>query len=58
MATTESWTDPHQCPFCGDALASPGAGFIAHLESAPACQDAFDTWRDRVGGDVSRGWSG
>lgn len=58
MATSNAWTDPNRCPFCEDALASPGAGFIAHVEESPDCEAAFGTWRDRVGGDVGGGWSG
>jgi len=58
MATSETWNDPNRCPFCGDALASPGAGFVAHVAEAPDCEDRFDAWRDRVGGDVGGGWSG
>lgn len=58
MATSESWTDPNRCPFCGAGLDSPGAGFVAHVEESPECEAAFGTWRDRVSDDLAGGWSG
>lgn len=58
METSETWTDPGRCPFCGEPLASPGAGFVAHLDDSDDCEAAFDTWRERVAGDVRGGWSG
>lgn len=58
MAASESWSDPYHCPFCGAALASPGSGFVSHVEDNPECDDAFDAWRDRIGGDMAGGWSG
>jgi len=58
MATSESWNDPNRCPFCGDALASPGAGFIDHVDVSPTCETEFEHWRENVGGDVAAGWSG
>jgi hypothetical protein len=58
MATTESWTDPGRCPFCGDRIASPGAGFIAHLGESTDCAEAFETWRDRISDDIVGGWTG
>jgi len=29
--TSTDWSDPITCPFCGDELASPGAGFVDHI---------------------------
>ncbi|MFC7075871.1 DUF7501 family protein [Haloarcula halophila] len=58
MATTETWTDPDRCPFCGARLSSPGAGFVDHVQTTPECEDAFGTWRDRVDDDLVRGWTG
>ena len=58
MATSESWNDPNRCPFCGAALASPGAGFIDHVDDSPACETEFEHWRENVAGDVTGGWSG
>ncbi len=58
MAATDSWNDPERCPFCGEALASPGAGFVDHTAEHPECEAKFETWRDRVGGDLRGGWSG
>ncbi|MBX0325339.1 hypothetical protein EGH21_20130 [Halomicroarcula sp. F13] len=58
MSTTETWNDPNRCPFCDEVLASPGAGFVAHIESRSECADAFGRWRDRIGDDVAGGWSG
>lgn len=48
MALSETSIEPSQCPFCGTEIASPGAGFMRHVENEPECRDAFDTWRDRV----------
>ncbi|WP_415378564.1 hypothetical protein [Halosimplex sp. TS25] len=58
MATTESWSDPERCPFCGAKLASPGAGFVDHTAESPDCETKFETWRDRITDDVAGGWSG
>ena len=58
MATNTSWSDPESCPFCGGALASPGAGFVDHVDDNPDCAERFDEWRERVAGDVRAGWSG
>jgi len=58
MAATDSWNDPERCPFCGEALASPGAGFVDHTAENPDCEAKFETWRDRIGGDLRGGWSG
>lgn len=58
MAVSETWSDPDRCPFCGEPLVSPGAGFVAHIGERPECDSAFETWRDRVRDDVAGGWSG
>ena len=58
MATTETWGDPDRCPFCGDVVASPGAGFIDHIEESEDCEAEFATWRDRVSDDIVGGWAG
>lgn len=58
MSTSNSWSDPERCPFCGDALASPGVGFVDHVAESPECETDFTTWRDRVSGDIAGGWSG
>lgn len=54
----ETWNDPEKCPFCLAELSDPGAGFVAHVDESPVCEAGFDTWRERVSGDVSGGWSG
>jgi len=58
MATTATWSDPERCPFCGDHLASPGAGFVDHIDDNPDCEETFELWRDRVTDDVAGGWAG
>jgi hypothetical protein len=58
MATTGTWSDPDRCPFCGDRLASPGAGFVDHIDEAPDCEATFELWRERVTDDVAGGWVG
>lgn len=58
MATTATWNDPERCPFCGDEIASPGAGFVDHVDESADCESDFDTWRDRITDDVAGGWSG
>jgi len=58
MALSETSIEPSQCPFCGTEIASPGAGFMRHVENEPECRDAFDTWRDRVTDDMRGGWAG
>lgn len=57
-ASTPTWSGPETCPFCGEALADPGAGFIAHIERTPDCKDAFEGWRERIRGDIWGEWSG
>lgn len=58
MATSATWNDPERCPFCGAELASPGAGFVDHTAENPECKKQFETWRDRLSGDLRGGWSG
>lgn len=58
MASSETWTDPNRCPFCGGQLPSPGAGFVGHVEENPDCRSEFRTWRERVSDDVRGGWTG
>ena len=58
MALAESTIEPRRCPFCESELASPGAGFVRHIEESPECRDAFETWRDRVTDDMRGGWAG
>lgn len=58
MASTNAWTNPYQCPFCGDELASPGSGFVDHVDENPDCEAAFEAWRDGVTDDVPHGWPG
>ncbi len=58
MASAETVIEPKRCPFCGTELASPGAGFMRHVENEPECRDAFETWRDRVTDDMRGGWAG
>jgi len=53
-----NWSDPTTCPFCGDALADPGAGFVDHLGASPDCEARFDVWRDNVARDVRGEWAG
>ena len=55
---TREWTDPITCPFCGGELASPGAGFVDHLDENGACERAFDRWRENVAGDLVGEWTG
>ena len=56
VATAEAtdWDDPERCPFCGAALADPGAGFIDHVEESEPCKLGFERWRENVSGE----WSG
>jgi hypothetical protein len=55
---TKHESDPHECPFCGEYVASPGKGFMLHVEENPECDADFDAWRDRVADDVPGGWGG
>ena len=52
------WDNPDFCPFCGEALADGGAGFIDHIEDSPACHARFEEWRENVAGDVGGEWGG
>ncbi|MEF8779722.1 MAG: hypothetical protein V5A46_03465 [Haloferacaceae archaeon] len=52
------WVGPSQCPFCGEALADPGAGFVRHLEQSPTCERGFERWRENVAGDLRGEWGG
>ena len=56
--TTRDWTDPITCPFCGDELASPGAGFVDHIDENAACEAGFEQWRENIAGDITGEWSG
>ena len=58
MAATPTWTNPVTCPFCGDDLASPGAGFVDHIDENEDCEVEFDRWRDNLAGDLAGEWSG
>lgn len=53
-----NWSDTSTCPFCGDALADPGAGFVDHLAESPDCDAGFTNWKENVAGDVVGGWGG
>lgn len=56
--TTTNWTDPTTCPFCGGELASPGVGFVDHVDENAPCKVAFERWRANVAGDLAGEWSG
>jgi hypothetical protein len=58
MATTETWSDPSRCPYCGATLDSPGAGFVDHLDDADDCERRHGRWRDRIDDDMRGGWAG
>lgn len=58
MEPKNSWTDTTACPFCGGGLASPGTGFIDHLDENPDCAGEFEAWRDAVSDDMRGGWPG
>lgn len=58
MAASKSWSDPNKCPFCGERLASPGKGFMIHINENPECDADFEMWRDRVSSDMKAGWAG
>ncbi|WP_226022794.1 DUF7501 family protein [Halomicrobium salinisoli] len=57
-ATATNWSDPDTCPFCGDDLVDPGAGFVDHIGESPDCEDSWSTWRDNLAGDVRGEWAG
>jgi hypothetical protein len=58
MGSSETWRDPDRCPFCGDQLPSPGAGFVDHLAERSDCASEFGAWRTRVTDDIRGGWAG
>jgi hypothetical protein len=53
-----TWSDPEVCPFCEMVMESPEAGFMYHLKSNPSCENGFEQWRGKVGGDIRGAWSG
>ena len=53
-----NWSDPETCPFCGDELPNPGAGFVDHIGENPDCESGFDLWRRNVAGDLGGEWMG
>ena len=53
-----TWEGNETCPFCGDTLSDPGAGFIDHTRVSPYCRGAFDIWRGRVANDIGGEWLG
>ncbi|RKD97174.1 DUF7501 family protein [Halopiger aswanensis] len=55
---TREWVDPIVCPFCGDELPSPGAGFVDHIDENEACEHRFDRWRTNIAGDIGGEWTG
>ncbi|WP_195892432.1 DUF7501 family protein [Halopiger goleimassiliensis] len=58
MAATTTWTDPITCPFCGGELASPGAGFMDHIDENGDCETEFERWRQNLASDLTGEWSG
>lgn len=56
--TTTDWSDPITCPFCGDELASPGAGFVDHIHDNAECENGFEHWRENIAGDLAGEWTG
>lgn len=58
MAATETWTDLHRCPFCGEYIPSPGKGFMIHISEAAECDADFEMWREHVAEDIQGGWTG
>lgn len=54
----DRWNRPEYCPFCGQELNDPGAGFIDHLEDNEECAYEFDRWRAAIIDDVEGEWSG
>lgn len=58
VTPTPRWNGNRTCPFCGESIDDPGAGFIEHTESSGACRQAFDGWRDRIKSDIGGEWSG
>jgi hypothetical protein len=58
MATSNTWTEPAECPFCGDQIASPGVGFVDHVRDSEDCETRHEEWCERIRGDMQGGWSG
>jgi hypothetical protein len=58
MSASETWTDPNQCPFCDRPIASPGEGFVRHLDESDECDEEFQVWRGRIADDIQGGWAG
>ncbi|ELY61901.1 DUF7501 family protein [Natronolimnohabitans innermongolicus] len=56
--TTTNWSDPITCPFCGDELDSPGAGFVDHIDDNADCEAGFEQWRQNIAGDITGEWAG
>ena len=56
--TTTTWGDTCTCPFCGDDLADPGAGFVDHIHERPDCESGFEIWRTNLSSDLVGEWSG
>lgn len=57
-AVPTTWNNPNVCPFCEMQLESPGAGFMDHLKTNPACESGFEQWRGNINNDIRGGWSG
>lgn len=53
-----NWSDPDTCPFCGSELATPGAGFIDHIDENARCETSFENWRSNLTDDLTGEWSG
>lgn len=58
MSVSETWNDPFECPFCGENLPSPGAGFVDHVSENAECEKRHENWRDNVVEDMRGGWGG
>lgn len=56
--TSTTWADPSTCPFCGDELSDPGAGFVDHIDEQTDCELGFEQWRENIASDLSGEWSG
>lgn len=50
------WTGAGSCPFCGESIPDPGAGFIEHTRDSTSCRRAFDGWRERIQNDMKGEW--
>ena len=58
MTQATTWNDPNHCPFCGESLPNPGAGFVDHVDETPDCETKFTMWREQITEDISGGWGG